>query len=143
MIFVEIESTLSEMNESFSVWIENELQSRGWSQSEAARRGGISSQMINAVVNRQANPGLEFCRGIARAFRVPLEDVFRLAGILPEKRVRVRYQVGGHTLDERVVDLFERLSAEQQELVIRLLETMAQPAEPRIIGEAPEEEMNE
>ena len=40
--------------------------------------------MINGIINGQTNPGLDFCRGIARAFNMPLEDVFRRAGILPE-----------------------------------------------------------
>lgn len=71
------------MNEDFIRWLDDELRKRGWSQSEAARRGGISASMINAIVNRQTNPGLDFCRGLARAFNMPLEDVFRRAGILP------------------------------------------------------------
>jgi transcriptional regulator with XRE-family HTH domain len=71
------------MNERFAVWLDRELTQKGWSQSEAARRGEISSTMINMVINGQANPGLELCRGIARAFNLPLEEVLRKAGILP------------------------------------------------------------
>lgn len=40
--------------------------------------------MLDKVIGGFANPGLDFCRGIARAFNMPLEDVFRRAGILPE-----------------------------------------------------------
>lgn len=71
------------MSEDFIKWLAEELQNRGWSQSEAARRGGISASMINAIMNRQTNPGLDFCKGIARAFGLPLDEVFRRAGILP------------------------------------------------------------
>ncbi len=71
------------MNEEFIAWLVSEMDERGWSQSETARRGKISSQMINAVVNRQTGVGIPFCRGIAKAFGVPIEEVMRRAGLLP------------------------------------------------------------
>ena len=67
----------------FTQWLNTELNQRGWSRSEAARRGGISASMFDKVINGRANPGLEFCKGVARAFEMPLEDVLRLASILP------------------------------------------------------------
>jgi len=73
------------MQKELVTWINEELLQRGWSQSEAARRGGISSQMISSVVLGVANPGPSFCRGIARAFGVPEEEVFRRARILSPK----------------------------------------------------------
>jgi len=69
--------------ESFADWLDSELKDRGWSRSEAARRGGISASAIDKVVNGYANPGLDFCNGIARAFRIQPEDVLRRAGLLP------------------------------------------------------------
>lgn len=124
------------MNLGFSVWLDKELSDRGWSQSEAARRGEISSQMINAVVNGQANPGLDFCKGISRALKIPLEDVFRLAGILPTRAVRERrrivYEVHGEDL---AMALWRALRPEDQELVRDLMERLAAPVAPRIIGD--------
>jgi transcriptional regulator with XRE-family HTH domain len=124
------------MNVSFSTWLDKELQARGWSQSEAARRGEISSQMINAVVNGQANPGLDFCKGISRAFKLPLEDVFRLAGILPSPLVpqaRERRLVYEVNTDELVLDLWRALGPEDQEIVRELMERLGR-VEPRIVG---------
>ena len=72
------------MNDEFIAWLVSEMDTRGWSQSETARRGKISSQMINAVVNRQTGVGVPFCTGVARAFNVPVEEVLRRAGILPQ-----------------------------------------------------------
>jgi transcriptional regulator with XRE-family HTH domain len=143
MIFVGIPIRLGAMNAAFGVWLDRELQARGWSQSEAARRGEMSSQMVNALVNGQSNPGLDSCQGIARAFKMPLEDVFRLAGILPaqpkdrpvRERVRVVYEVNG---DDLVLQLWRALSPEDQRIVRDLMERLAQ-VEPRIIGERPEE----
>lgn len=71
--------------EDFASWLNQELERRGWSRSEAARRGGFSPSMIDKVVNGYARPGLDFCRGISRAFGMPLEEVFRRAGILPAR----------------------------------------------------------
>lgn len=68
----------------FVEWLNHELEERGWSRSEAARRGEFSSSMLDKVIGGFAQPGLDFCRGIARAFGVPLEEVFRRAGILPD-----------------------------------------------------------
>jgi hypothetical protein len=39
--------------------------------------------MYDKVINRRANPGLEFLVGVARAFGISREEVFRRAGILP------------------------------------------------------------
>ena len=100
--------------------------------------------MFDKVVGGYANPGLDFCRGVSRAFQIPLEDVFRKAGILPPtgtraENARRKYQVGNYVMTDRFVELFEQLGAEQQDLVIRLLESLAQQVEPRIIGDAPAE----
>ena len=126
------------MNPSFSKWLDTEIAQRGWSQSEAARRGAISSQMVNAVINGQANPGIEFCRGIAKALEIPLEEVFRFAGILPTKPTRTTdrkptYHVANN-LDERLAVAFGRLKVTDQELVVFIAERLAGLVEGRIIG---------
>jgi transcriptional regulator with XRE-family HTH domain len=72
------------MRERFGRWLDDQLEERGWSRSEAARRGGFSASMLNKVIAGSANPGLDLCQGIAQAFRIPLEEVFRQAGILPD-----------------------------------------------------------
>ena len=59
----------------FSEWVVAELDERGWSRSEAARRGGISPSMFDKVINGQAKPGLKFIEGIARAFKMSSAEV--------------------------------------------------------------------
>lgn len=140
MIFVGIPIRLGAMNAAFGAWLDRELQARGWSQSEAARRGEMSSQMVNALVNGQANPGLDSCQGIARAFKIPLEDVFRMAGILPaqpkdrpvRERMRVVYEVDG---DDLVLRLWRSLSPEDQRIVRDLMERLVPSNQARIVGE--------
>ena len=70
--------------EGFAGWVQSKLDEKGWSRLEAARRGEISASMFDKVINGYANPGPDFCTGVARAFGIPPEDVFRRAGLLPE-----------------------------------------------------------
>jgi transcriptional regulator with XRE-family HTH domain len=80
---IEIASRMGGMNEEFIAWLVSEMDERGWSQSETARRARISSGMINMVVNRQTGVGVPFCAGIAKAFGITTEEVMRRAGLLP------------------------------------------------------------
>jgi transcriptional regulator with XRE-family HTH domain len=125
--------------ETFAQWIDRELDQRGWSRNEAARRGGISDSMFSKVINGYANPGIDFCRGVGRAFGMPLEDVLRLAGILPIKSARTNdhgpvYHIANN-LSEREARAFERLGITDQELVVALTERLAGIVAGRIIGE--------
>jgi transcriptional regulator with XRE-family HTH domain len=58
--------------ESFESWLNKELNNRGWSQSEVARRSGISPSMFSQVISGVANPGPDFLIGVARAFNLNL-----------------------------------------------------------------------
>lgn len=126
--------------EAFVSWINAELNQRGWSRSEAARRGGFSPSTLDKVIGGFSGPGPTLCRGLARAFDTAPDEVFRLAGILPtqpkQPRLvrdsrRVVYEIDG---DEVLLAKFRALSAEDQTLVRDLIERLAQ-IEPRIIGD--------
>jgi len=84
----------------FVNWLTAELESRHWSRSEAARRGGISPSSFDKVINGYSQPGLAFCQGIARAFNMPLEYVFVQAGILPPEPLE----------DARLTDIVRQIS---------------------------------
>ena len=64
-------------------WINEQLEEQGWSMRELARRAELSPTTISEVVAGRAKPGLEFCKGVARAFHVAPADVLRMAGLLP------------------------------------------------------------
>jgi transcriptional regulator with XRE-family HTH domain len=71
--------------ESFEQWLNKQLNDRGWSQSEAARRSGISASMFSQVISGVANPGIDFLDGVARAFGITRREVYARAGrIEPE-----------------------------------------------------------
>lgn len=69
----------------FATWLLHELEKRDWSQSELARRSGTTPTHVSRIISGGRMPGLDFCQKIAMAFRMPLEDVLRHAGILPSK----------------------------------------------------------
>ena len=69
----------------FSGWLQLELNNRNWSKADLARASGLSSAQITRIVKREQNPGPESCSEIARAFKMPPEMVFRIAGLLPQE----------------------------------------------------------
>lgn len=66
-------------------WINIELESRGWSQRELARRSRLSSTTISKIISGHAKPGWDFCVAIAKPLEVSPEKLFQLAGLLPSK----------------------------------------------------------
>lgn len=68
--------------ENFLTWLDLELADRQITDSELARRGGISHAAISRARHGQL-PGWEACKGIARGLNLPPEIVLRAAGHLP------------------------------------------------------------
>lgn len=120
----------------FSLWLGQELERRGWSRSEAARRGEISPSSLDKVMGGFGNPGTRFCRGIARAFQISPEEVYRLAGLLPAAVTdhKLVYHIGNN-LDERLAKAFGRLDLHDQERLVDLAERLAGVVAGRIIGD--------
>lgn len=71
------------MKSDFGDWLAREIEKRGLSQREVARKVGLSSGAISQVTTGKNFPGPDFCSAIARAFNLPADDVFRRAGLLP------------------------------------------------------------
>ncbi|MBD3305304.1 helix-turn-helix domain-containing protein [candidate division KSB3 bacterium] len=66
-------------------WINQRLFERDWSQSELARRAGLTPAQISRILSGTRGPSMQSCRAISRAFGEPPENLFRLAGFLPPK----------------------------------------------------------
>jgi transcriptional regulator with XRE-family HTH domain len=64
-------------------WLGQQLQERGWSSSELARRAGVSQSSVSNVLTGKQIPGLEFCKGVAQALDVRTEELLQRAGHLP------------------------------------------------------------
>jgi transcriptional regulator with XRE-family HTH domain len=67
----------------FAGWLELRLEEQGISQAELARRAGVTRAAINSILTGARGPGVELCKGIARALKLPPEQVYRAAGLLP------------------------------------------------------------
>lgn len=98
----------------FSEWLQEELEKRGWSQSELARRSGLTRQTINTLIKGRSEPQAETCLAIARGLNVPPETVLRAADLLPELPVPDR----DPTLQE-LMDLMKRMSQEEREEILQ------------------------
>jgi len=60
-----------------------ELDKRGWSQSDCARSASLNRAVINKLLNGKSRPQPSTLVAIARAFKIPIETVYRAAGLLP------------------------------------------------------------
>jgi transcriptional regulator with XRE-family HTH domain len=66
----------------FNDWLLSQLQERGWSQADLHRASGLTTAAVSRYLQGRI-PNEAALRKIARAFRLPAEEVFRHAGILP------------------------------------------------------------
>lgn len=73
------------MEIAFVPWLVAELEDRGWSQRQLAKRASMSATSVSQVITEQRDPSPDFCIAIAHALRLPPEDVLRRAGHLPPK----------------------------------------------------------
>ena len=96
----------------FNEWVEQELKSREWRQADLARVMGSSEGMVSMVLRGERKPGPDFCNGIARAFGVPPETVFRMVGILPALPEE------DDELARQLVESFKRLPIEKRREVL-------------------------
>ena len=129
------------MNE-LSVWIVTEIEKRGWSQRELARRAGVSQAQVNNVINEAANAGADFCVSVARALDHSPEEIMRLAGILPPRPERDRYleameSIWGRLPNERKGDLVLIARAYIEEYDRRMAEREARRAGEPVKNETP------
>ena len=59
-------------------WVNGQIQQKGWTMNELARRSGLSSGYTSQVLSGKKDPGPKFYQGIAKAFNVTLESVEQL-----------------------------------------------------------------
>ena len=70
----------------FIIWLDSELSIRGWTDYKLAKTAGFNHSVISRA-RMGVIPRWEACAGIAKAFELPVEIVFRKAGLLPADSV--------------------------------------------------------
>lgn len=104
--------------DAFVTWLTEELDKRGWSGSELARRAGLVPSTVSTVITGAKRPGLDFCVGVARALGVMPEQVLRLAGLLPPAPASV-------VEENEALSLLRELSGGERSVVLRQLRALA------------------
>jgi len=73
----------------FVDWLFSEMENRNWTQADLARAAHLSRGAIGNIIREERNPSPDSLHGIAKAFSLPPEVVFRKAGLLPPEREAV------------------------------------------------------
>ena len=73
-----------EQRRRFGRWLRDRIDERRLTQSEFARRAGITAGVVSQWVHGQRGPTPRSIKIIAEALRVPLNDVFAAAGVAPD-----------------------------------------------------------
>lgn len=71
------------MDKTFSEWLADELEKREMKQIDLARKSGVTSAQISRIISGQRGAESKTIYSIARALKIPTEQVFRAAGLLP------------------------------------------------------------
>ena len=95
------------------------MDSRRWEMVDLSEATGMTLTMVALVLKGQRNPGDRFLRGVASAFNMPQETVFRLAGMLNDEELEdIREDEAGRKLKR----LLSALEPDERDKAIRLLE---------------------
>jgi transcriptional regulator with XRE-family HTH domain len=120
------------MMETFSTWLNNQLDTFGWTQAELARRAGLGEATLSRFISGTHRPGPDACLAIARAFGEPPENVFRLAGLLPPLPPAVQEE-------REAITILRRLPSQARDYALAILRALdGQPARRPAVGETPE-----
>jgi len=109
------------MENDFVTWLTSELDRRGWSNSELARRSDMVPSTISMVISERNAPSVEFCVKVARAFGLYDVDVLRKAGLIDPVPAAV-------AREEEVIRLFRQVPDTHRDLAIRVLDVFAHAA---------------
>lgn len=67
----------------FSVWLEDQLVSRGWRPIDLANAAGLPNATVTRILNGDRRAGPDAANAIAKGLNLPAEMIFRAAGLLP------------------------------------------------------------
>lgn len=106
------------MSDELRAWLSSELEKRGWSYRELARRADISNALVSRTLSGDMKASPDFCIKVAIALGEPPEKLMRLAGILSGSE-------DDPTLRE-AIDLLRNLPPSQYKEALRFLRFLYQ-----------------
>jgi len=69
----------------FKEWLLQEMAKREWSQADLARHANLNRAVVNKLLNgHSSTPRPSTIAALARAFKLPVEQLYRVTGLLPE-----------------------------------------------------------
>jgi transcriptional regulator with XRE-family HTH domain len=102
----------------FAEWLQSEIDKRGWSQSDCARAAELNRAVINKLLNSKSKPQPLTLIAIARALKIPIEMVYRAAGLLPPSLD------GDDTLEELIHTFRSIQSPQRRATAVMLLKAL-------------------
>jgi len=103
---------------SFSHWLQGEINKRGLTQADLARKSGISKAYISRIFSENREPSAGTLKAFATALNLPPETVYRAAGLLPaetEKKI----------IFEELLFSFSHLNEDQQKQLLQYAKFMS------------------
>ena len=89
-------------------FVDDEIESRGWTVTELARRAELAQPTVADVLNGKKRPGLRWYIGVARALGCSVDHLLRLAGELPGN---VQPEGNLNADEAKLVELFRQMPA--------------------------------
>ena len=94
----------------FGEWLQGKLTEKEWKPADLARASGLDPGVLSNLINGKRNPGVESCKAIAKALKIPLAEVYRAADFMPPEPNK-------DPLIDAIVNLTLELTAEEKENV--------------------------
>ena len=108
----------------FADWLLEEMNIRGWSQADLARKSGLTTAGISRLISGNRKAGPKTVMAIAKGLKLPAEYVFIKAGILPEKPAVTMREI-------RMLKVLQGMTPEEQEEMLRIMEIKIELREQR------------
>lgn len=124
------------MSTELAVWLNREATRRNLSLRDVAKEAGVSHTTVIGIANgERTNPEAKTVAGLARVFGADPIEVYRLAGILPPRRVVMERGAAYLVNDEsRLLELYRELPENDRGLVMDLVERLTGRTVARIVG---------
>jgi len=115
----------------FAEWLQAEMDKRGWSQSDCARAADLNRAVINKLLSGKSRPQPLTLLALAGGFKIPVEAVYRAAGLLPES-------TDGDEMTEELLHTFHSIQSPQRKAtVLMLLKALVAEEENEQRGDSP------